>query len=90
VAPASESAPAASAAPAVSAAPPPAGPAPSHLAPTRTLDDVEHEAIEDALKQHRYNRRLTAGALGISRVTLREKIKRFGIRIPERGDPQTG
>jgi DNA-binding NtrC family response regulator len=46
---------------------------------------TERESIEEMLKRHKYNRAATARALGISRVTLYNKLKkyRFGRR-PEK------
>lgn len=40
---------------------------------------VEKEIILEALKKHNYNRTLTAEALNISRKTLFNKIKRYGL-----------
>lgn len=41
----------------------------------------EQQAIETMLKTQNYNRAATARALGISRVTLYNKIRRYGIRV---------
>lgn len=42
---------------------------------------TEQSAIERMLKLHRYNRTATAHALGISRVTLYNKIRRYRIDV---------
>jgi transcriptional regulator with PAS, ATPase and Fis domain len=46
---------------------------------TLDLQEQEHVMIERALKRFKGNRRLTAGALKISPVTLWRKMKRYGI-----------
>lgn len=46
---------------------------------------TEQEAIEDMLTLHDFNRAATARALGISRVTLYNKIRKYRIRMKERG-----
>jgi len=43
----------------------------------RRLEEIEHEAMVDALKQHNYNRTEAAKALGISRRTLVYKLQRL-------------
>lgn len=40
---------------------------------------VEKELIAEALQRHKYNRTLTAESLSISRKTLFNKMKRYGI-----------
>jgi DNA-binding NtrC family response regulator len=45
---------------------------------------TEQEAIEDMLQLHDFNRAATARALGISRVTLYNKIRKYRIRMKER------
>jgi transcriptional regulator with PAS, ATPase and Fis domain len=45
---------------------------------------TEQEAIEDMLTLHDFNRAATARALGISRVTLYNKIRKYRIRMKER------
>ncbi|MBI4862149.1 MAG: sigma 54-dependent Fis family transcriptional regulator [Candidatus Riflebacteria bacterium] len=47
-----------------------------------SLEEIEREAIEEALAKHGYHRGKTASALGISDTTLREKIRRYGLRVP--------
>ena len=42
---------------------------------------VEKEIICEALKKHNYNRTLTAEALNISRKTLFNKMKRYGLGV---------
>jgi DNA-binding NtrC family response regulator len=43
----------------------------------RRLEEIEHEAIVEALKNHRFNRTEAAKALGISRRTLIYKLQRL-------------
>ena len=45
---------------------------------------TEQHTIEDMLRVQRYNRAATARALGISRVTLYNKIRKYGIQLPDR------
>ncbi|MGA3294876.1 MAG: sigma-54 dependent transcriptional regulator [Candidatus Acidiferrales bacterium] len=45
----------------------------------RSLEDVEHEAIRTALEATRYKIGKAAEALGISRKTLLEKRKKYGL-----------
>jgi transcriptional regulator with PAS, ATPase and Fis domain len=47
------------------------------------LRAIEKSLIQEALAQHRGNRTLAAGALGIDPSTLYRKIRRLGIAIPE-------
>ena len=47
-----------------------------------TLDELEKQHIEQALKAHNWNRVKSANALGITAKTLYLKIKRYKIRIP--------
>jgi DNA-binding NtrC family response regulator len=51
----------------------------------RTLVDVERRHIETTLQEHDWNVSRSAAALGIDRVTLYKKMKRFGLKRP--GDP---
>ncbi|HEU5071627.1 MAG TPA: sigma-54 dependent transcriptional regulator [Verrucomicrobiae bacterium] len=46
-------------------------------AEARRLEEIEHEAMVDALKQHNFNRTEAAKALGISRRTLVYKLQRL-------------
>jgi transcriptional regulator of acetoin/glycerol metabolism len=39
----------------------------------------EREALEQALQAHNYNRTATATALGLSRVGLYKKMKKYGL-----------
>ncbi len=48
-----------------------------------TIDEVTHLAVEHALNECGWNKTRAADALGMSRQTLRSKIKEFGIRPPE-------
>ncbi len=43
------------------------------------LEDVEKEAIQRVLLQSRFNKKRAAETLGISRPTLYQKIKRYGL-----------
>jgi len=52
-------------------------PAVAGLANAQQLEEVEREAILQALRQHDFNRTETAAALGISRRTLLYKLQRF-------------
>ena len=45
---------------------------------------TEQHTIEDMLRVQHYNRAATARALGISRVTLYNKIRKYGIQLPAR------
>ena len=63
------------------------GPGPQHSEspsrPVATLevrvDHFERTIIEDALARHNFRRKETAAELGISRVTLYNKMKKFGL-----------
>jgi DNA-binding NtrC family response regulator len=60
--------------------------APAGATPTDTSDslrEVERKHIEATLKQHNWNITHSAKALGIDRVTLYNKIKRYQIREDE-------
>ena len=46
----------------------------------RALDDIEKEFIEDALKECKGNISQVAEMLGISRVTLYDKLKKYSIK----------
>jgi len=45
----------------------------------QALEQIEREAIEQALDAHRWNRTKTAAALGITFRALRYKLKKLGI-----------
>lgn len=51
--------------------------------PGRTLREIEAEAIERGLLRNEGHRERTAEELGISRRTLLNKIKEYGITLPE-------
>jgi len=51
--------------------------APSSL--TQNREVLERSVIQRALVNHNYNRARAAGALGISRVTLYKKMKKYGL-----------
>ena len=48
-----------------------------------TLEEVERVAVEHALGQVGWNKTRAADQLGISRQTLRAKVKQFGLNEPE-------
>jgi DNA-binding NtrC family response regulator len=60
--------------------PPPASPAGE---PTNSLREAERRHIVALLRKHAWNISQTAKALGIDRVTLYNKIKRYQIRVDE-------
>jgi DNA-binding NtrC family response regulator len=43
------------------------------------VEDVERQIIVESLRRHNYHRIRTARDLGISRVTLYNKMKKFGM-----------
>ena len=43
------------------------------------VDIIERRIIEDCLKRNNHRRKETAAELGISRVTLYNKMKKFGL-----------
>jgi transcriptional regulator of acetoin/glycerol metabolism len=47
--------------------------------PKATLEDIEQEAIVQALQQHHGNRQATARRLGISLATLYRKLKTYNL-----------
>jgi len=60
---------------------PPGAPAPTE--PISSLRDAERRHVVAMLKQHKWNISRSARALGIDRVTLYNKIKRYQIREDE-------
>ena len=56
----------------------PAAPLPAAAPPT-TIEEMEADLIRRTIKSHAGNLSLTASTLGISRQTLYNKIKRYGI-----------
>jgi two-component system, NtrC family, response regulator AtoC len=54
-------------------------PAVDDAGPSPLLEDVEHQAILDALDACGHNRRLTAERLGISKRTLQYRLKHYGL-----------
>jgi DNA-binding NtrC family response regulator len=65
-------------------------PAPAGLADPQQLDEIEREAILQALRKHDFNRTETAKAIGISRRALIYKLQRLrklGCRIDAGSDP---
>ncbi len=69
------------------AAPQPAAPAVPGAPPRDTgtaalpsfIEEIERNAIQQALQEHRYNKTKTAAALGITFRALRYKLKKLGI-----------
>lgn len=55
------------------------GPSPTAGGDDLTLDDIEKDAITKAIRQFRGNLSLVAQQLGISRQTLYNKIRKYGI-----------
>ena len=45
-----------------------------------TLEEIEKQAIQEALQRHEWKKGATAQELGIDRNTLRRKMKRLGIK----------
>ena len=43
------------------------------------IEEIERNAIQQALQEHRYNKTKTAAALGITFRALRYKLKKLGI-----------
>jgi DNA-binding NtrC family response regulator len=56
------------------------GPAPPQPEGSMALDDVEREHIQRVLESCDWNQTRAAKALGIDRVTLYNKIKKYGFR----------
>jgi PAS domain S-box-containing protein len=60
------------------------GEVPRHAEPgAATLQDIEREAIREALDRNRWRRMATARELGIDKNTLRRKMIRHGLEAPE-------
>lgn len=55
-----------------------------YFAVARSLEEVERTAIEAALKRNGWHREKSASELGITRRTLLNKVKDYGIVIPGR------
>ena len=49
----------------------------------RSLDELEKRAIAEALQRNGYRREKSAAELGITRRTLLNKIKEYGLVIPD-------
>jgi two-component system response regulator PilR (NtrC family) len=73
--------------PSPASVPPPAAPAAPGVPPRDTgtaalpsfIEEIERNAIQQALQEHRYNKTKTAAALGITFRALRYKLKKLGI-----------
>ncbi len=57
-------------------------PCPPVKVPSKGLRLVNKETFIDELKRNDWNRRKTAQVLGIARSTVKEKIKRYGLKDP--------
>ncbi len=55
---------------------------------TRNREQVERNIIQRTLVNNGYSRVLTANALGISRVTLYKKMKKYGLMSSANGDEE--
>lgn len=56
---------------------------PARIKLSEEVSQKERETIEQMLRAHYYNRAATARALGISRVTLYNKIHKYQIDAPD-------
>jgi DNA-binding NtrC family response regulator len=56
--------------------------------PPRSLDDVERGHIQQVLRELNWNQSRAARVLGIDRVTLYHKIKRYGLKRPDGGQAE--
>ncbi|MEK7865191.1 MAG: sigma 54-interacting transcriptional regulator [Planctomycetota bacterium] len=54
------------------------------IAPRATLEDIEKDAIVQSLKEHEWNVRATARALGIDRMALTRRMEKYGIEVPDK------
>ena len=59
-------------------------PVSSHLTLDAALDQAEERILLETLESHNWNRQLSARALGISRTTLFNKMRRFNLTDPRR------
>ncbi len=70
------------------------GPAPAAGGANATLDEAlsraERQIILETLKSFEWNRQLSARALGISRTTLFNKMRRFDLKDPRRNSADEG
>lgn len=62
-------------------------PLPTRLSLEQQLQLLERQIIEDSLRRNNYRRSDTARELGISRVTLYNKMKKLGILMKRRNHP---
>jgi DNA-binding NtrC family response regulator len=53
--------------------------------PSRSIDEMEREAVERLLREHGGDTARAAEILGIDRSTLYRKVKRWGLAIPRAG-----
>jgi two-component system response regulator AtoC len=61
-----------------------------YFAEPRSLAEVERTAIESSLRRNSWHRERTAAELGITRRTLLNKVKDYGIDIPGRDGAADG
>jgi transcriptional regulator with PAS, ATPase and Fis domain len=59
-------------------------PVPSNLTLDAALDQAEERILLETLESYNWNRQLSARALGISRTTLFNKMRRFNLMDPRR------
>ena len=53
-----------------------------------TLDEIERQHILRTLERHRWNKKRVAGILGIDTKTLYNKLRRYGVPISGRSEPE--
>jgi len=49
----------------------------------RQVEELEKQVITEAIWRHKWNRSRTAQELGLSRVGLNNKLKRYGLETGE-------
>jgi transcriptional regulator with PAS, ATPase and Fis domain len=60
---------------------------PADLTLDEALAQAEKHLLLEVLERYKWNRQLSARALGISRTTLFNKMRRFQLLDPRRGSP---
>lgn len=63
---------------------PQAGTTPTRWTLEKRLEEAERQILEETLRRHGYRRQETARELGISRITLYHKMKKYGLLAPLR------
>lgn len=56
----------------------------------KRLEDAERQILEEALRRNGYRRQETARELGISRITLYHKMKKYGLMVTPREPASAG